>query len=65
MKTDDIIESIKKGTFDDKILIPSEINTYEIINISDITILKELAKNSEKFQERLKHGRKIVQGNLL
>lgn len=50
MKTDDIIKFIKNKTFDDKVLIPSEINAYEIMNISDMSILKEIAKHIDKFE---------------
>ncbi|MGP4734616.1 MULTISPECIES: hypothetical protein [unclassified Psychrobacter] len=50
MKTDDIIKFIKNKTFDDKVLIPSEINTYEIMNISDMSILKEIVKHIDKFE---------------
>ena len=49
MKTEDIIESILNGTFADEIIIPEDINSYQIINISDMNVLKELAKNRDKF----------------
>ena len=50
MKTKDIIQSIRNNTFEEKEIIPNEIEVHEILSISDMHILKELAKNREKFQ---------------
>ena len=49
MKTEDIIASVLNDTFADKTIIPEDINSYQIINISDMNILKELAENRDKF----------------
>lgn len=50
MKTDDIIQSIKNKSFGDKVLIPSEINDFEIMNISELKLLREIAKYRDKFE---------------
>ena len=50
MKTKDIIQSIRNNTFEEQEIIPSEIKVHEILSISDMHLLKELAKNREKFQ---------------
>ena len=50
MKIDELIEAVKNGTLDKKPLIPDDINSFEIMNITDMTVLRELAKHQEKFQ---------------
>ena len=50
MKTDDIMQSIKDNTFADKEIIPKEIKTYEIMSISELELLREIAKYRNKFE---------------
>lgn len=50
MKTIEIIDAIKSGTFDGSKILPLEISPHEIINISDFKILKELSENLSYFE---------------
>ncbi|WP_341304267.1 hypothetical protein [Pseudomonas sp. TMP25] len=50
MKTSDLIEHIKAGTFNCSKIIPDKINSYEILNISDFEVLKGISKYRSGFE---------------
>ncbi|WGV98062.1 hypothetical protein QF117_04175 [Vibrio sp. YMD68] len=50
MKTDALIQSVEAGTFNGNLIVSEDINVCEIMNITDIKILREISNYLEDFK---------------
>ena len=49
MKTPDLIAAVRDGRFEQLLLVPNEVIPFEIFNIQDVEVLRELARHRAKF----------------
>ncbi len=49
MKTPDLISAVRDWRLEQLVLVPNEVSPYEIFNIQDIEVLRQIARHRSKF----------------